>query len=74
MTVFWLLTYSCVVATSLDGDLLSKTCRWSEGVSLYRAEDRCKAKGESLIGTKVHSFIAENRTIEKFKCVPVAVQ
>jgi hypothetical protein len=73
MTVFSLLTYSCVTLLGFGGELISKTCRWDAG-SFYQAESRCSEKGQSLIGNKVHSFMAEDRKIENFKCSPQHVE
>jgi hypothetical protein len=72
MTIFQLLVYSCVVANSFDGDLMSKTCRWDLR-GFYVAAYRCNEKGASLIGSPIFSDVYEDRKVDKFKCSPVSV-
>ncbi len=77
MTVFSLLTYSCLTVLTLGGDLQSKTCSWTAEQALFLDEGRCTDRGSSLVGSKVHSFsimVGSDQRIEKFKCSPQHVE
>lgn len=72
MTIFQLLVYSCVAFNGLDGNLLSKTCRWDVR-DLYSSELTCNSDGASWTGRPIFSDVAEDRKVERHKCSPIHV-
>lgn len=72
MMVFQLMTYSCVRSNGFDGELMSMTCRWDTG-HLYATKELAEAAGNKTIGVNIHSFIAEDRKVEKFKVQEISV-
>lgn len=72
MTIFQLMVYSCVTTNGLDGELLSKVCRWDAG-AFYVSREKCEAEGRKRTGEPILSFIHEDRRIEHFKVQPITV-
>ena len=72
MTIFQLLVWSCVRATSFGGDVVSMQCDWSPW-GLHVSEDTCKNRAAASIGVPIHSFIMNGRTVDEAKCVAVLV-
>ncbi len=67
LNIYILLIYSCVSATGLDGSF-TKSCNWAGGGERFLHNGTCVAAGDGKIGTRVFSDIADNRTVEKFRC------
>lgn len=74
MTIFGLLLYSCVSSNGIDGELLSRTCRWDNQYPHYSTYEKCAAAGLKAIGTPVFSDTAEDRHVEKHKCISFHVE
>lgn len=76
MTIFQLLVYSCVSVNGLDGELMTKICRW-DSRDLYVTTARCEEAGAKAFMSQIFSFehiIGEShRHVEKHKCVKVWV-
>lgn len=72
MKIFQLMVYSCVSTSSLDGDLMSMICRWDQQ-GYYATKELAERDGDKSIGMKIHSFIGEDRKIQKFKVQEISV-
>ena len=72
MTIFQLLVYSCVSVNGLDGELMTKMCRWDQG-KLYKTEAHCDEAGAARFMERMFSDVADDRHVEKHKCVKVWV-
>lgn len=73
MTVFQLLIYSCVSLNGLDGELVSKMCRW-DAREMFQTEASCGVAGTVEMGKPIWGDIYEDRTAAKFKCSPVSIR
>ena len=73
MTVFQLFVYSCVTLNGWDGELISKMCRW-DARDLHQTETKCAVAGANELGHPVYSDIAEDRRVEKMRCLPIGVR
>lgn len=73
--VFQLFVYSCVTLNSpISGELLQKTCNWSNGGSvLYAGREACEADAPA-IGAPIFSDVMDGRQVEKTKCEPRSVR
>jgi len=68
MTVFSLLVYSCVTINSWPGgDLMSKTCKWSQEGALYASHEAC-LRASPALGEPIFSDVADGRKVEAIKC------
>lgn len=74
MTVFSLLVYSCVTINApLSGELLQKTCNWSQRGGLFATRDGCLQASPPL-GSPIFSDVADGRVVEAIKCSEQPVQ
>jgi hypothetical protein len=68
MSVFQLFIYSCITTIApMSGELLSKTCDWSQRGALYASHDAC-LRASPALGSPIFSDVADGRVVEAIKC------
>jgi hypothetical protein len=73
MTVFQFFLYSCVTLNApISGELLQKTCNWSQGSDLYATHEACLRDSPPL-NSPIFSDVADGRKVEAIKCESRAV-
>lgn len=73
LTVFLLLTYSCVTSSSLAGAYV-KSCNWVSSGQMFVKPGSCVVAGEDQLGRPVFSDMVENRVVEQYRCDPLSVR
>jgi hypothetical protein len=68
MNIFHLLVYSCISSLGMDGELMEKTCQW-DSRDVYTTSVKCEEAGAKVLMTQIFSDVAEDRRIEKHKCL-----